>query len=99
MQISNSITFKFTIRNENCNPIILWVNISAQDQNVYCFQGVTIPSQQRYVGYYATLVSQQLNYHPVTLLIKEIQMDPLPTVNGGQCSKFHISSHHSCKMI
>jgi hypothetical protein len=49
---------------------------------------VTIPSQRRYVGYYASLVQEQLNYHPVTLLIKEIHLEPMPPVNGGQACMF-----------
>lgn len=49
---------------------------------------MTIPSQRRYVGYYASLVQEQLNYHPVTLLIKEIHLEPMPTFNGGQACMF-----------
>ncbi|XP_046991126.1 phosphatidylinositol 3,4,5-trisphosphate 3-phosphatase and dual-specificity protein phosphatase PTEN isoform X1 [Schistocerca americana] len=49
-------------------------------------KGVTIPSQRRYVGYYATLVQEELKYHPVVLLLKELRIEPLPNLNGGQCS-------------
>ena len=49
---------------------------------------MTIPSQRRYVGYYASLVKEQLNYHPVRLLVKEIHLEPMPTFNGGQACKF-----------
>jgi hypothetical protein len=49
---------------------------------------VTIPSQRRYVGYYASLVQEKLNYHPVRLLVKEIHLEPMPTFNGGQACKF-----------
>nr|CAD7435705.1 unnamed protein product [Timema monikensis] len=48
--------------------------------------GVTIPSQRRYVEYYSTLVQEQLEYHPVSLIIQEIHLEPLPTFNGGQVS-------------
>ncbi|KAG7197813.1 hypothetical protein KM043_001627 [Ampulex compressa] len=47
-------------------------------------KGVTIPSQRRYVGYYATLIQEGLNYQPVTLLLQKIQLDPVPIFNGGQ---------------
>ncbi|XP_043275823.1 phosphatidylinositol 3,4,5-trisphosphate 3-phosphatase and dual-specificity protein phosphatase PTEN isoform X3 [Venturia canescens] len=55
-------------------------------------KGVTIPSQRRYVGYYATLVQEGLNYQPVTLVLRQIQLDPVPNFNGGQgCFHFVIS--------
>ena len=57
------------------------------DEHLLMLQGVTIPSQRRYVGYYASLVQEQLNYHPVTLLIKEIHLEPMPSFNGGQACK------------
>ncbi|XP_028522909.1 phosphatidylinositol 3,4,5-trisphosphate 3-phosphatase and dual-specificity protein phosphatase PTEN isoform X1 [Apis cerana] len=47
-------------------------------------KGVTIPSQRRYVDYYATLVQEGLNYQPVTLLLRKIQLDPAPIFHGGQ---------------
>lgn len=47
-------------------------------------KGVTIPSQRRYVNYYATLVQEKLKYSKVTIFIKEIMIDPLPNFNGGQ---------------
>ncbi|XP_017885342.1 phosphatidylinositol 3,4,5-trisphosphate 3-phosphatase and dual-specificity protein phosphatase PTEN isoform X2 [Ceratina calcarata] len=47
-------------------------------------KGVTIPSQRRYVHYYATLVQEGLNYQPVTLLLRKIQLDPAPIFHGGQ---------------
>ncbi|XP_033227782.1 phosphatidylinositol 3,4,5-trisphosphate 3-phosphatase and dual-specificity protein phosphatase PTEN isoform X2 [Belonocnema kinseyi] len=47
-------------------------------------KGVTIPSQRRYVGYYATLVKEGLNYQPVTLILREIKLNPVPIFNGNQ---------------
>ncbi|XP_015174985.1 PREDICTED: phosphatidylinositol 3,4,5-trisphosphate 3-phosphatase and dual-specificity protein phosphatase PTEN isoform X1 [Polistes dominula] len=47
-------------------------------------KGVTIPSQIRYVGYYATLVQESLDYQPITLILRKIQLDPVPIFNGGQ---------------
>ena len=50
-------------------------------------KGVTIPSQRRYVDYYATLVQEKLNYEPVTLFLRKIQLDPAPIFHGGQGCK------------
>ncbi|XP_076285741.1 phosphatase and tensin-like protein isoform X4 [Lasioglossum baleicum] len=47
-------------------------------------KGVTIPSQRRYVDYYATLVKEGLNYQPVKLLLRKIELDPAPIFHGGQ---------------
>nr|XP_031849649.1 phosphatidylinositol 3,4,5-trisphosphate 3-phosphatase and dual-specificity protein phosphatase PTEN isoform X5 [Nomia melanderi] len=47
-------------------------------------KGVTIPSQRRYVDYYATLVKDGLNYQPVKLLLRKIELDPAPIFHGGQ---------------
>ncbi len=44
------------------------------------FQGVTIPSQRRYVNYYATLVREKLLYRPVKLFVKEVCFEPIPLV-------------------
>ncbi|XP_029155718.1 phosphatidylinositol 3,4,5-trisphosphate 3-phosphatase and dual-specificity protein phosphatase PTEN isoform X2 [Nylanderia fulva] len=55
-------------------------------------KGVTIPSQIRYVDYYATIVREGLNYQPVTLILRKIQLDPAPIFNGGQgCLRYIIS--------
>lgn len=43
-------------------------------------KGVTIPSQRRYVDYYATLVKEDLLYYPVTLYIREVRLTPVPTI-------------------
>ncbi|KAJ1522403.1 hypothetical protein ONE63_002691 [Megalurothrips usitatus] len=51
-------------------------------------KGVTIPSQRRYVEYYASLVREKLEYRPVTLAIREIRLEPIPVLNGGQTSLF-----------
>ncbi|XP_020287756.1 phosphatidylinositol 3,4,5-trisphosphate 3-phosphatase and dual-specificity protein phosphatase PTEN isoform X2 [Pseudomyrmex gracilis] len=62
------------------------------NQRTHDRKGVTIPSQIRYVEYYATLVQEGLNYQPVTLILRKIQLDPVPILNGGQgCLRFVIS--------
>lgn len=37
--------------------------------------------------YYASLVQEQLIYRPVTLTIREIRLETVPVLNGGQSSK------------
>ncbi|XP_046407113.1 phosphatidylinositol 3,4,5-trisphosphate 3-phosphatase and dual-specificity protein phosphatase PTEN-like isoform X2 [Ischnura elegans] len=65
-------------------------------QRTHDRKGVTIPSQRRYVGYYATLLQKKLPYSPVTLLVKEIHLEPIPAFNGGQGSlQFVISEERS----
>ncbi|XP_050429071.1 phosphatidylinositol 3,4,5-trisphosphate 3-phosphatase and dual-specificity protein phosphatase PTEN isoform X1 [Adelges cooleyi] len=56
-------------------------------------KGVTIPSQRRYVNYYSMLVQENLIYKPVVLTVKEIKLDPVPTIfNSGQtCIRLVIS--------
>ncbi|KAL1464283.1 hypothetical protein WDU94_003945 [Cyamophila willieti] len=54
-------------------------------------KGVTIPSQRRYVGYYATLVQEALQYRPVTLVIREIRLEPAPLFNGAQCGNIQFT--------
>ncbi|XP_034256934.1 phosphatidylinositol 3,4,5-trisphosphate 3-phosphatase and dual-specificity protein phosphatase PTEN isoform X2 [Thrips palmi] len=56
------------------------------DKRTHDKKGVTIPSQRRYVEYYASLVQEQLVYRPVTLTIREIRLEPMPVLNGGQSS-------------
>ncbi|KYQ58345.1 Phosphatidylinositol-3,4,5-trisphosphate 3-phosphatase and dual-specificity protein phosphatase PTEN [Trachymyrmex zeteki] len=59
-------------------------------------KGVTIPSQRRYVDYYATLLQEGVSYEPVTLLLRKIQLDPAPIFNGGQgCLHFVISESNN----
>lgn len=60
---------------------------------------MTIPSQRRYVDYYATLVQEGLNYQPVTLILRKIQLDPVPIFNGGQGSKYKCVYYCRFKII
>ncbi|XP_059477843.1 phosphatidylinositol 3,4,5-trisphosphate 3-phosphatase and dual-specificity protein phosphatase PTEN isoform X2 [Neocloeon triangulifer] len=47
-------------------------------------KGVTIPSQRRFVDYYAQIVQLRLKYQPVTLLLDRICLEPLPHLHGMQ---------------
>ncbi|XP_031629526.1 putative uncharacterized protein DDB_G0282499 [Contarinia nasturtii] len=47
-------------------------------------KGVTIPSQRRYVEYYARLINSQKPYEPFPLKICEIKLSPLPFINSHQ---------------
>ncbi|PZC81063.1 phosphatidylinositol 3,4,5-trisphosphate 3-phosphatase and dual-specificity protein phosphatase PTEN isoform X1 [Helicoverpa armigera] len=49
-------------------------------------KGVTIPSQRRYVEYYAALITSGLQYSATKVHIRELVMSPPPTLNGGTCS-------------
>jgi len=51
-------------------------------------QGVTIPSQRRYVQYYGRLIKNGLCYKPSTLLLWQVRFHTTPTVYNGTCSKF-----------
>ena len=51
-------------------------------------KGVTIPSQRRYVYYYAHLLRHNLVYTPTTLLITGFTMDTVPAVYNGSCCKW-----------
>lgn len=63
-------------------------------------KGVTIPSQRRYVEYYAQIIQYGLEYRPVSLLLKEILLDPLPHLNGIQGNlQFVISDSKEKKYI
>lgn len=59
----------------SCNTVVL-------------FQGVTIPSQVRYVEYYGYMIRHNLQYKPVTLLLKAIDFFTIPMHNGGTCCKY-----------
>merc|ERR1719309_361344 len=47
-------------------------------------KGVTIPSQRRYVDYYAANVNENLQYSPVKLYLYSFVIDPLPALGLGQ---------------
>lgn len=49
-------------------------------------KGVTIPSQRRYVNYYAELVRTKQEYKPVTLSLRSLHLNSIPQFNGFPCS-------------
>ena len=61
-------------------------------------KGVTIPSQRRYVDYFAVLrLSEGLEYTPVKLLLTEIVLEPPPHVGFGHHQvhlQFEVLQHH-----
>lgn len=62
-------------------------------------KGVTIPSQRRYVEYYGELVKHSLQYNSVPLLLRSMQIEPLPTFNAGTCSPMFVISHLKVKLF
>ena len=50
-------------------------------------QGVTIPSQRRYVLYYGHLIRNSLLYTPKALYLKAIRLEGMPRVASGTYSK------------
>ena len=50
-------------------------------------QGVTIPSQRRWVQYYGHLIRNNLEYSPRTVLLKAIRLQGMPTMQGGTCGE------------
>ena len=53
------------------------------------FQGVTIPSQRRYVHYYGELIRKGLQYERRTLLLTQVKFYTIPHFNSGTCSKLN----------
>ena len=55
-------------------------------------QGVTIPSQRRYVQYYGHLMRNSLLYSQKTVLLKAIRLEGIPTLPGG-CGEWTTSEY------
>ncbi|XP_022238857.1 phosphatidylinositol 3,4,5-trisphosphate 3-phosphatase and dual-specificity protein phosphatase PTEN-like isoform X1 [Limulus polyphemus] len=53
-------------------------------------KGVTIPSQRRYVNYYGELVSKNIEYKPLALILRSVKLDPIPICTGGTSSPYFV---------
>jgi phosphatidylinositol-3,4,5-trisphosphate 3-phosphatase/dual-specificity protein phosphatase PTEN len=51
-------------------------------------QGVTIPSQRRYVDYYAAMLEHRLQYSPVKLYLHSFVFDPVPNLGLNHPDSF-----------
>eukprot|EP00094_Tigriopus_californicus_P006390 TCALIF_06154-PA protein Name:"Similar to Pten Phosphatidylinositol 3,4,5-trisphosphate 3-phosphatase and dual-specificity protein phosphatase PTEN (Mus musculus)" AED:0.26 eAED:0.29 QI:0/0/0/0.5/1/1/2/0/660 len=51
-------------------------------QRTHDQKGVTIPSQRRYINYYADMIRQKLEYKPVKLYLRSVVLDPVPNFNN-----------------
>ena len=56
-------------------------------------QGVTIPSQRRYVLYYGHLIRNSLLYTPKALYLKAIRLEGVPRVASGTYSKLGLCAY------
>lgn len=62
-------------------------------------RGVTIPSQLRYVHYYAQMTQEHLTYRPETLYIRRIKLEPSPNFTGSQGSVYFAISQQNLKEV
>ena len=54
-------------------------------------QGVTIPSQRRYVQYYAELITRPLiPYESVKLNLIKVELETVPMWSAGTCNPFFV---------
>ena len=56
-------------------------------------QGVTIPSQRRYVQYYGHLIRNSLLYTPKALYLKGMRLEGIPRVSSGTYSKLSLCAY------
>lgn len=46
-------------------------------------KGVTIPSQRRYIHYYADVLKFRMEYKPTKLYLRSIVLSPVPNFSAG----------------
>ncbi len=72
-----------------CTRALLWSDACG------C-QGVTIPSQVRYVNYYGRYIKERLTYRAVPLLLTRIVFHGHPSFSAGTCGKLAHSA--ACRL-
>lgn len=53
-------------------------------------KGVTIPSQKRYIKYYADVVRNELEYKPVKMYLRALVLKPVPNLGAASSSEFYL---------
>ena len=61
-------------------------------------EGVTVPSQERYVQYYEYLLKNNLTYNPKTVWLKSIRFIGTPKMQGGTCAPYFTVHVQKLKM-
>ena len=68
-------------------PLTTMPRHQVDDSVVVNCQGVTIPSQVRYVQYYGRIIRDKLQYEAALLLLCAVELQSIPTFSSGVCSE------------
>ena len=71
----------------------LSLSLSLPPPSLLHMQGVTIPSQRRYVQYYGHLIRNSLLYTPKALYLKGMRLEGIPRVSSGTYSKLNLCAY------